>query len=440
MPLTTKEQAIKIFEAAVAAVHPNKLLRKHLYADDKELRIGDSKWQRNEIGKLVVIAAGKAAAAMALAAEEISSDSITEALCITKHGHALPLQKFRTIEAGHPIPDENSVNAADEIQHLLKDLHASDIVLVLLSGGASSLIADIPAGCSLIDIQELNKKLINSGASIQEINTVRKHISTLKGGQLTKAVQPANVITLGLSDVVGDDPSVIASGLTVADTSTFKDAVTILEQYNLWNDLPASVKTHFEKGLKGTIAETPKPDDDCFLNSNYNVIGNNAMALKAAQFTAEMLGYNSFIFKENLTDNVETLARQLIQQFQDYKGKTPACILLGGEPVLKVKNDGKGGRAQHFVLTALDELSKSNSESQLTIMAAGTDGTDGPTDAAGAIGDRETVYRTTTAADIQLSKYLERFDAYNFFEKMDGLFKTEPTQTNVSDIIILLVE
>ncbi len=434
--LTTKEKAIKIFEAAVEAVHPGKLLREYLYADNKELKIGGEKWNKDQIGKLLIISTGKAAVAMALAAEEILSNLINKGLCITKYGHTLPLQKFTIIESAHPVPDENSIKAAGQIERLLEGCKSGDIVLVLLSGGASSLIGDFPQGCTLEDMQKLNQLLINSGASIHEINTVRKHISTLKGGQLTRAAYPAQVLTLAISDVVDDNPGIIASGPTVPDESTLEDAVKIFHKYNLWNELTSAVKLHFENWLN-EIAETPKPGDPLFKNSVYKIIANNSLALEGAKIKAEMLCYNTYALKEKMTSDVEDISKQLVNQFIRYDRDKPACILLGGETVLNVKGSGKGGRAQHLVLHFLLELSHYKTlKNPFTILAAGTDGGDGPTDAAGAVGDIELI----ESAKDDAVKCLENFDSYHFLEKTGGLIKTGPTQTNVGDIIILLIE
>ncbi|CAN5444446.1 glycerate kinase [soil metagenome] len=440
--MTTREKATNIYEAAVAAVHPKQLLKKYLSANENSIRIGNRQFNKNELGRLVVIAAGKAAGAMAFEAEQILGDAISYGLCITKHGHELPLSQLVIIEAGHPFPDKESTQAAVHIQQMVEGSDVNDIILLLLSGGASSLIADIPTGCTLADIKLLTELLVNSGASIKEINTVRKHTSTLKGGKLAGIASPAQLITLAISDVVDDDVSVIASGLTVPDTSTYAQAFAILQQYGLWQQIPASVKSHLQKGQEGVVPENPRTGDACFLQTQYYLIGNNAIALKAAQKAAENFGYQTSIYKAGLTEDVTTSSRLLIQQFKDYRGITPACILLGGEPTLKITGDGKGGRCQHFVLNALYEITRgggSDMRNTLTILAAGTDGTDGPTDAAGAIADIDTIH-TPAGNLLSVTQYLSEFNAYDFFDRAGGLIKTGATQTNAGDIIVLIVE
>jgi glycerate 2-kinase len=439
--MTTRQQAIFIFETAVAAVHPKQLLGKYLSSDAVSIRIGSRKFQKNEIGRLVVIAVGKAAAAMAQEAEKLLGENISYGLCITKHGHSLPLNHLVIIEAGHPIPDADSVKAAMHLREMLEGADASDIFLLLLSGGASSLIADLPANCLLADIQCLNKLLINSGASIQEINTIRKHTGTLKGGKMAALAMPAQVITLAISDVPGDDVSVIASGLTVPDQTTFADAIAILKKYPLEEQVPASIRTCLQKGLLGELPENPGFGNDCFLKAQYYIVASNTLAINAAGNAAEKLGFHTAIFKSSFTGEVLSESRLLIQQFKDYRGLTPACIIIGGEPVLAVKGKGKGGRCQHFVLNAWYEMNRGGGADMrhaLTLLACGTDGTDGPTDAAGAIADIQTL-ETANRLHLKAIEYLNNYDAYSFFEQTGGLILTGPTQTNAGDIIILLV-
>lgn len=440
--MNSNQKAVKIFEAAVKAVRPSQLLPQYVKLDHVTLKIGNRVWQRRTIGKLIVIAVGKAAAGMALAAESILGKAITYGLCITKHHHALDLQTLTIIEAAHPMPDENSVLAAKQVRQMLEDLAANDMVLLLLSGGASSLLADIPYGITLEEMRQLNSLLLNSGTSIQQINTVRKHISTLKAGQFAQAAQPAQVITLAISDVVGNDPTIIAGGLTVGDPSTFADAYGILHQYSLWEQMPHSIKNHIGKGLTAAIPETPKPGGPETTNSTHYIMANNSTAIKAAHFAAGQLGFHVAVFKENMEGDAGKIAQLLIRQFKDFRGNLPACFLLGGEPVLKVSGGGKGGRAQHFVLSALAEMVRGGGADmpyRLTILAAGTDGTDGPTDAAGAVGDMQTI-RNADEANIRLSEYLESFNSYCFFERVGGLIKTGATQTNACDVVVLLVE
>lgn len=435
------KQAQEIFSSAINAVQPHVLLPYHVYIDKEILHIAGEKINISSISNVVVIAAGKAAPAMAKVAEEQLKNLITKGICITKYGHSIPLCKFQTTEAAHPVPDNNSILAGRIVMEAVKHLSANDIVLVLLSGGTSSLVADMPGGITLEEMQLVFKLLVNSGASIQEINIVRKHLSKIKGGQLAKSAYPAKVFTLVISDVVDDDLSSIASGSTVPDSSTFEDAYNILIGYNIWIQISESVKTYIVKGLKNEIDETPKPGSVYFKNTFSKIIGNNLAALEAAKIKATQLRYNTVFFEEKMTGNTEREARQFVRYLLDYPGILPACILMGGETTLKVTGSGKGGRNQHFALCALNELFNKNKIQQkrkIVILSGGTDGTDGPTDAAGAVIDPE-MYKPGSIHKEILKEHLAHFDAYTFFAKSGGLVKTGPTQTNVMDIVIGLI-
>jgi hydroxypyruvate reductase len=433
--------ALQIFNAAVASVKPMNLMQQHLYVDKSNITIGNHIIPLTNINKLLVIAVGKAAAGMAAQAEQQLGDAITAGICVTKYQHGLPLKIIKTVEAGHPIPDKNSIEAGAEILLLIKNLSKEDVVLVLLSGGASALMENLPDECTLQGVQQTVNCLMRCGAGIHEINTVRKKISKLKGGGLAAAAFPAQVHTLLLSDVVGDNLDVIASGPTVPDTTTFENAVSVLHKYNLWNDLPTGIKLHFDKGLKKEVPETPKAGELIFENCFTTIIGSNKIALDAALQEAESLGYFASIYKENVAANTERLAREMIKKLYNYQGPLPACFLLGGETTLAVKGNGKGGRNQHFVLCALDEMLSSDAgdvTNNFNILSAGTDGTDGPTDAAGATADLET-YQNIPGIHQHLNQSLRQFDSYHFFEKYGGLIKTGATQTNVMDIILLII-
>ena len=433
--------ALQIFNAAVASVQPLKLMQQHLQADNKSIRIGHHTIELISINKLFVIAVGKAAAAMAEQAEQQLGEVITAGICVTKYQHSLSLNKIKLVEAGHPIPDEKSVQAGAEILLLLKDVTEKDVVLVLLSGGASALMENLPEGIILHDVQLAIDCLMHCGANIHEINTVRKHLSKLKGGGLARSAFPAHVHTLVLSDVIGDNLDVIASGPTVPDTSTFKDAAAVLDKYKLWETMPSNIKHYLHKGLKNEIAEAPKAGGAIFKNCFTTVIGSNKIALLAAAGEAQSLGYHTKIFKENADDNTEQLARTMVRQFTNYTGILPACFLTGGETTLNVNGNGKGGRNQHFVLCALDEMLNypdAGYKNNFTVLSAGTDGTDGPTDATGAIADLKT-YRNQPDIHENLRESLAQFDSYHFFEKNGGLIKTGATQTNVMDIMLLII-
>lgn len=425
---------------AIAAVQPFALLKKYINIHQNELHISGESIDIDSMGRLLVFSAGKAASAMAKEAENILGDLITDGICITKYNHSLKLKKLKTIEAAHPVPDENSVLAGTKVLESVNHLSPDDIVLLLLSGGASSLMADIPEGCTLEETQKLFRELVNCGATIQEINCIRKHLSRIKGGQLVMAVHPARIFTLIISDVPGDELSVIASGPTVPDPTTFNDAFNILVQYELWPGLSDNIKNYIIKGLNKLITETPGPGNSVFDSAFTTIVGNLKIALTAAKEKAEVLGFETYIINDSLSGNTDIEARKLVQFVLNFKSNVPFCILMGGETTLKVTGHGKGGRNQHFALCALDELENhvAGNIDYFTILSAGTDGTDGPTDVAGAYIDSG-LHSKELNNKIEIEKHLLNFDAYHFFEKSGGLFKTGPTQTNVMDIVIALI-
>ncbi|HNR17811.1 MAG TPA: DUF4147 domain-containing protein [Chitinophagaceae bacterium] len=435
------QAAYEIFEAGVNAVQPRVLLPKHLYIEEGYLFLGEKKYRIEEINNLIVIAAGKAAAAMSKITEEQVGKLISYAICITKYNHSVPLAIFNTIEAAHPIPDINSVKAGEIVLEKLRNLKKKDIILLLLSGGASSLLADIPRDITLQEMHHLSELLIKSKAGINEINTVRKHLSCIKGGNLAKTAFPSSIVTLIISDVVGDDPGTIASGPTAPDTTTFEDARNVLIKYGIWDLVAPSIKQHIQKGLSGDIEETPKQSSHIFERSYIKVIGSNLISLEAAKLKAEQSGFYTKILTGNLSGDTENEAGKFIRCLLEYKGNKPACILMGGETTLQVAGHGKGGRNQHFVLYAMNQLLKmkpNEISNQITVLSAGTDGTDGPTDAAGAVFSSSEL--SSGLVDFEeTEKFLLSFDSYNFFLHHGGLIKTGPTQTNVMDIIIGLI-
>ncbi|RFM36005.1 glycerate kinase type-2 family protein [Chitinophaga silvisoli] len=423
--------AISIFNSAVSAVQPATLIQKSIQHDADSITICGKLFPRSAGRPIWVFGAGKAAAAMAQAVETALPDCQLQGLVITKYGHELPLQHIRLATAGHPIPDENGVAATLQMTEMITGVQADDIVIFLLSGGTSALLADHPPGATLQEVQTVFDLLLKSGADIHEINTVRKHLSGVKGGQLALLTNTPALCTIVLSDVVGDDLHVIGSGPTVPDPSTFADAMAVVEKYRLTDLLPLSIYLHLERGCAGGIAETPKPGHPRFAHTNTFLAGTNRIALEAAANTARQLGYDTHILTSTLTGDAITIAHSLVEQAKAWTGKRPACLLAGGESTVTVKGKGMGGRNQQLALAAGIAL---NGQEGITFLSAGTDGTDGPTDAAGAIAD---------AAIMQIGKnaqeHLEQQDAYPFFKKAGGLLITGPTQTNVMDIIIILL-
>ncbi|WP_276480326.1 glycerate kinase type-2 family protein [Paraflavitalea pollutisoli] len=429
-----RANAIGILQAGIQAVQPGHLIPRYINRSGDQVHINGVLAQ----GNIYVIGAGKAAAAMAQATEQVLGDKITAGVVTTKYGHSLPTAIIRIVEAAHPIPDENGLQGVKALIGLLTNVTAEDTVLCLLSGGASALWPDLPSVTTLTELQALSDQLIRSGASIAEINTVRKHLSSIKGGQLAKLCHGAQVHALIISDVPGDDLSVIASGPTVADASTYNDAIAILERYELWQGIPVSLQKHLEDGSKGINPETPKPGDPTFDKVHNTIIASNNIALAAAVKKAEALGYYTIVHPFE-TGDAELAAEKLLQAALEYDGPLPAYILQGGETTVKVTGNGLGGRNQHFVLTALKKMQEAGPRDVVfTALSAGTDGTDGPTDAAGAIGDWYTLQRAGQAG-LDIACYLQTHDAYHFFQKTDSLLITGPTQTNVMDLMMVQI-
>ena len=436
-----REQALAIFNAAVSAVQPSCLLPKHIRLEHNKLWLHDQTFLLEDYDHIYVIGAGKGSAAMAVETEKILGELIKKGIVVTKYGHALPLQKIKCIEAGHPLPDENSVLAGKEIMQFAAQAGEKDIIIALISGGASALLADHPPGTSLVDVQEVFKLLLHSGATINEMNTVRKHLSLIKGGQLARAAYPATVVSFILSDVIGDPLDVIASGPTVADPTSFENAYAVLQKYDLVKKLHPSIHVWLQNGLNGEIEDTPKAGDPVFEKTFNRLIGTNRIALEAAAKKAEELGFVPFIITDRLSGEADEEAKKLVDYILMCRSAKPACILMGGETTVTIKGKGKGGRNQQFALSALHELTKhypSENPHMPLILSAGTDGSDGPTDATGAIADEETINKTNELA-LDISSFLDNNDSYNFFAKTGGLVVTGPTQTNVMDIVIALV-
>ena len=406
-----------IFEAALASAGPRDAVARHLRGLSEAYR------------RIWLVGAGKAAAAMASAAEEVLGERIHGGAINTKYGHGLALQRVQTTECGHPVPDEAGVAGARRIEALCRNATAEDLVLCLISGGASALLPLPAPPVTLADKQATTQLLLACGAPIQEINAVRKHLSAIKGGQLARTAAPATVLSLILSDVIGDDLAVIGSGPTAPDPSTFAGARQVLRQYGLEDRVPPAV---IER-LNARAPETPKPGDALFDNVRNIIVGSNRQALDAAARRAEQLGYRAVI----VSGAVEGEARDVAAAFVARARQTPGrvCLISGGEPTVTLRGTGKGGRNQEFALAAAIALA---GVPHIVALSAGTDGTDGPTDAAGAIVDGETVARAA-ALGLSSAGHLEANDAYPLFKAVGDLIRTGPTGTNVMDIQLMLV-
>jgi hydroxypyruvate reductase len=414
-----RSDALRIFHAALRAADPAEAVLRHARIE------GDFR-------RIFVVGAGKAGASMAQAVERLLGERITAGLINVKYGHTAPLQRIELNECGHPVPDANGMRGAERIAQMAADAAAGDLLICLISGGASALLPLPVAGVNLEDKQRLTQLLLACGANIHEMNCVRKHLSRVKGGQLAKLAYPARVLTLILSDVIGDNLDVIGSGPTVPDSSTFADARAVLDKYGLWDQAPEAVAEH----LRAAVGETPKPGDPVFQRVRNVIVGSNRLAVDAAAVEARALGYRTLILSTLIQGETRDVARMhaaiaLEVAASGNPVEPPACIISGGETTVTIRGDGLGGRNQEFALAAAMDISGSPN---ITILSAGTDGTDGPTDAAGAVVDGHTVTDAAAA-----NEYLARNDSYHFFEAAGGLIKTGPTNTNVADVRLMLI-
>jgi glycerate-2-kinase len=435
-----KTIAEQIFLAGVESVLPSGLITKKMSLEDNSLIIGPQSYSMEAIENIYVIGAGKASAMMGAEVEKILGNRITEGRIVVKYGHSCKLKYIDISEAGHPFPDENGIKATREILKIAELANCNDLVICLLSGGGSSLLVDIPEGCSLKDIIKVSDLLINSGASISEINAVRKHLSGVKGGQLARVAYPAILVNLIISDVTGDPFDVIASGPTVPDPTTFLQALNVLATFGLTRIVPRGILAYLKRGVAGKKPETPKPGDPVFDNTFNILVGSNNVALEAARSKALEFNVNAVIVDYQLQGDTSTVAEYLVEtalRFKNDKNEVkPVCLLFGGETTVKMIGKGTGGRNQHLAL--LSAMLLHNSEG-ITILCAGTDGNDGPTDAAGAVVDSDTI-SDANSKKIYAEKYLEEFDSFHFFKKEGGHIITGPTMTNVMDIIVVIVE
>ena len=420
-----RKHARAIFQAALSAADP-------AGAVERYLRRRDTSRFRN----IYVVGAGKAGASMAQAAERVLGRRIAAGLLNVKYGHTAKLRRIELHECGHPVPDLSGVAGAERIARIAAGAGKDDLVICLISGGASALLPLPAEGITLEEKQATTRLLLASGANIHEINAVRKHISRIKGGQLARLAAPARVESLMLSDVIGDDLGVIGSGPTAPDASTFAGAVEILDRYGIRERVPAPVRERLEQGAGGAIPETPKPDDAVFARVRNTIVGSNRLALAAAARRARSLGYRTLVLSSEIQGEAREIARMhaAIASEMARTGrpiKPPACIITGGETTVTLRGDGLGGRAQEFALAAAIDIAGLEN---VVVFCAGTDGSDGPTNAAGAVADGQTIGRKPDAR-----RYLEGNDSYHYFESLGDLVITGPTNTNVMDACIVLV-
>ncbi len=435
-----RAHARAIFDAGVAAADPGRCVHQALAVTGDALRCGPLRLPLNTISSLRLVGAGKATAAMAATAEAILGDRIDCGAINIPSGPVRSLARVETFAAGHPVPDEAGVAGARRQLDLLAGLDPDSLVLGLFSGGGSALLPAPAAGLTLAEKQETTRLLLACGATIDEINALRKHLSAIKGGLLARTAAPARVIALLLSDVIGDPLDTIASGPTHPDATTFGDCLTIVDRYDLRRQLPASVRQHLEAGGRGERPETPKPRDPCFARAESLVIGNNRLALDAAAHQARALGYEVLVLTSRLQGEARQAAASLVAIAQETAETNrpiarPACLIAGGETTVTLRGNGKGGRNQELALAAALQLS---GWSAITLLSGGTDGIDGPTNAAGALADGQTLSRAQ-AQGLDARAFLECHDSYSFFAALDDLVITGPTGTNVMDLQIILI-
>ncbi|MDI6819669.1 MAG: glycerate kinase [Candidatus Hodarchaeaceae archaeon] len=433
---------IEIVNRAISSADPSSAMRRRLRLVEGRLRVGAHEFDLSEVGKIIVVGGGKASGNMAEVLEEILGDRITGGVVNVPEGAAsrCETRKIKLVEAGHPLPTEAGVGGAEEMIDLVSDLEPQDLVICLLSGGGSALVTLPAEGISLDELRETTQLLLKSGATIQEVNAVRKHLSRIKGGQLAKAAYPAKVITLLISDVVGDRLDTIASGPTYPDSTTYSDALAVIERYEILKKVPVSILRHLRLGAEGKVPETPKPGEKYFLNTLHEVIASNADAVGAAAEVGRSHGFNVSVLTATMHGEAREVGAHLAAVAKDVMetGKPvsrPALLISGGETTVTVKGEGTGGRNQELALSAAIGISGLRN---VAVASFSTDGIDGPTDAAGAVVDGFTIER---ARHLMLDPvaYLERNDSYSFFKGLEDLLVTGPTGTNVMDVTCLIL-
>jgi glycerate 2-kinase len=435
-----RDDALTVMEAAINAVDPKNAVMEKLRVIDGNVVVDGFMKPLDDVRRVLVVGGGKAGGPMAEVVEDILGDrvegGVVNILRGTEARHRL--NRVRLNQASHPVPDDEGVKGVKDMMRLTSNLSPEDLVLALISGGGSALMPLPADGVSLVDIQDVTRRLLSAGATINELNAVRKHLSAFKGGQLAANCYPATVVTLILSDVVGDPIDTIASGPTAPDPSTYETARDVLNKYEVWGSVSHAVKRRVELGLEGKAAETPKPGDTVFEKVHNVVVANNLKAARTAAETAEKLGYNTKVlstFVEGEARHVGTvyagLARSL--SMNDLPVPKPGALLIGGETTVTVTGPGKGGRNQEVALSALMKITGLD----CVVFTLGTDGIDGPTDAAGAIVDGASLSRAQLRG-LDPAKHLRENDSYNFFKALGDAVFTGPTGTNVNDLTLIL--
>ena len=440
--MTHRAAALTIFRAALDAADPRKAVQRALHRTGNRLRVQSREYDLARVKNVFVIGFGKASATMAQAVEEILGDKITRGWVTVKYGHTAPLatDKIHLHEAGHPLLDQCGLDGTQRILEIFDSATENDLIVCLISGGGSALLELPIAGVSLADLRATTDALLRCGATINEINALRKHISQVKGGQLARRAAKSHVIALVLSDVIGSPLDTIASGPTAPDSTTFADALGVIEQYGLREQIPAHIVAHIARGTRDAIPDTPKEGDPIFVRVQNVVMADNAIACDAAVQAARQLGYSPLLLSSFVQGEAREFAKILAAIAKEINASgrpiaKPACVVCGGETTVTIRGKGKGGRNQEIALAAAIEIARMR---DIVVLSGGTDGTDGPNDAAGAIADGETVARASTIG-MDARAYLANNDSYNFFQPLGDLLITGPTGTNVNDVTVLIV-
>jgi len=430
----------RVIQAALTAVAPERCLRRVLHLDGNILRVQEEGLDLSQIERIVVVGMGKASARMAASLEGLLAERISVGLVITAVGYTAPTKRVEVVEAFHPVPDARCVAAAKRILGLVDGADEKDLVVVLISGGGSALLTLPAPGIALADVIATNKVLLRSGAKIEQVNTVRKHLSQVKGGQLAQRAFPAQTLALVLSDVPGDPLTAIASGPTVADPTTFQQAERILRGYGLWDKIPESVRRRIEAGVRGELAETPKPGSETLKRVKTTIVGSGSLAAQAALEEGVRLGYRTLLLSTTLEGEAREVGRILAAVAREVIAsgrpvEPPALIVAAGETTVTVRGEGRGGRNQELALSAALEI---EGIPRVVIGSFGTDGRDGPTDAAGAVVDGGTT-RRMRGRGIAPEDSLAQNDAYRALTLAEDLIVTGPTGTNVADLCFVMV-
>ena len=441
-----RKRILPVLDAALDAVDPAAAVKRVVRRAGDSLLVADRSYRLRDYKRVFLLAFGKAATPMAQAALGLGL-RLDDGLVITKYGHGPErpdaLAGLAVVEAGHPTPDAMGVAAARRLTEIARKADADDLIITLISGGGSALLTLPAPGLTLADLQRTTELLLACGASIDEMNAVRKHLSQVKGGRLARLAAPATVISLILSDVVGSLLHVIASGPTVPDPTTWADAWAVIEKYHLGERLPAAVRHRLQQGLAGALPDTPKPDDPIFARVQNVIIGDNSIAAEAAQRAAETGGFQAQILSTFVQGEAREVARVLVALGREIVARQrplspPACLILGGETTVTLRGRGQGGRNQEMALAAAIELARIPEAGPIVIVTLATDGADGPTDAAGGVADATSCARGE-AAGLDARQHLDDNNAYPWLKTIGDLLMTGPTRTNVNDLYFVFV-